>query len=341
MNTRFHLNKFLATGVGSLPHTCPKEACDVIFSCLKDDIPYWPQLPRRDFKENMYVQYSYGLPGVVIDEAAKQIYIDTQKNSYNKEVESAYEHYLAEDFDYFAISQDYAAGLYEFLHRLSSLTSGQYIKGQTIGPISFGLTVTDQNKKASIYNQEFCDVLVKVLAMKTRWQIRKLKSQIPSSKTKIIICIDEPYLVSIGSSFFNIKGESVVMMLNELITAVHQEGAFAGIHCCGNTDWPLVLKTDIDILSFDGYNYRDTLFLYSRELDNFLKRGGTLAWGIVPTQAEGELPQGESLVKKMGRQITCSLVTPSCGLSGVPLERAKEALTLTVSLARRLSSGKP
>ena len=250
----------------------------------------------------MYVQYSQGLPGAVINQEKQTIHIDSQSPDYAKEVESLYEHYLAEDMDYFAITKDYAAGLYAFTayesritNHESRVTGSHIIKGHTIGPISFGLTVTDQDKKASIYNLEFRDCMVKALAMKARWQIRKLRNSSNDSRTtnhesritnhepRIIIFIDEPYLVSIGSSFFNIKTEDVVGMLNEVIAAIHQEGAFAGIHCCGNTDWSIVLKTGIDILNYDAYNYPDSIFLYRQDLDGFLKRGGIIAWGLSPT----------------------------------------------------------
>ncbi|GAH51927.1 unnamed protein product [marine sediment metagenome] len=63
----------LPTIIGSMPHTDPAEACSLITRYLKD-IPAWPQLPRRSFKENMYAQFSQGFPGVVLKEDS--IYVD-------------------------------------------------------------------------------------------------------------------------------------------------------------------------------------------------------------------------------------------------------------------------
>lgn len=344
METRFSLNTFFATGIGSLPHVEPQDACDFIFRCLSCDIPFWPQLPKRDFKENMYAQYSQGLPGIVIDEKAKYIYVNTQKAGYDDEVAAAYEHYLAGDVDYFAISREYASGLYAFVESCDKAANPRYVKGHTIGPVSFGLSVTDEHKKASIYNEEFRDVLVKTLAMKARWQVRKLRGIIDEGRgtrdnqRRVIIFIDEPYLVSIGSSFFNIKAEAVVSMLNDVALAIHQEGALAGIHCCGNTDWSIVLQASIDILNFDAYNYLDNLFLYRNELNNFSDRGGILAWGIAPTDSEEPLPAQASLLLKMGIQQRPALITPACGLSGVSLRRAEETFALLIALRRQLSS---
>ncbi len=56
----------LPTVIGSMPHTDPAAACSLVTRFLKD-IPAWPQLPNRSFLENMYVQYSQGFPGVVVE----------------------------------------------------------------------------------------------------------------------------------------------------------------------------------------------------------------------------------------------------------------------------------
>ena len=60
----------LATAIGSFPHKDAAEACDLILRSIPD-IPVWPQLPAVDFREGMEIQYSEGLPCVVIDDAAQ------------------------------------------------------------------------------------------------------------------------------------------------------------------------------------------------------------------------------------------------------------------------------
>ncbi|GAH14871.1 unnamed protein product, partial [marine sediment metagenome] len=44
----------------------------------------------------------------------------------------------------------------------------------------------------------------------------------------------------------------------------------------------MLLSTKIDILSFDAYNYAQSLSLYPSEVKSFLDRKGNIAWGIVP-----------------------------------------------------------
>ncbi len=311
---------FDATGIGSLPFKTPEAALSVIFDNLKT-IPFWPQLPKRSYLESMYAQYSEGIPGVVIDDAKKSIYIDTAKASDG--IEAAYTRYLDGDLEYFKISKDHAEGLYAFMERFDSSAKGvKCIKGHITGPISFALTVTNENKQSIMYNKDMFEVLTKALCMKIKWQIRLLKKLFPS----VIIFIDEPYLVSIGSSFVNINIEDAFAKLDEVIGAIKEEGALAGLHCCGNTDWPLLLKRDLDILNFDAYAFTKEFLLYSNEVKAFLSRGATIAWGAIPSSEAIDRESAESLVDRFGVTVMMlsekgiqknglsSIITPSCGV---------------------------
>ena len=337
--------KFSATGIGSLPFESHQEAIGFIKETFKDDIVFWPQLVKTSFLENMYVQFSEGLPAVKIDNDKKSICIDTKIKNYQDQVQLSLEHYLNNDLDYFAISKDYAKGFYMMLEN-SDLSKKEYFKGQITGPISFGLGVQQEDGRAIIYNQELYQVLLKTLSMKARWQIKKIKAENP--KIKVIIFIDEPYLVSVGSSFVSLKKENVTKSLNEIIEAIHQEGALVGVHCCGNTDWSILLKTKIDILNFDAFNYLDNLLIFQEELNSFLANGGILAWGIVPTSekinednVENNLLnilKGIPLEKKLFN--SQSIITPSCGCGTVSIELAKKIHILAVKLTKQLNENK-
>ncbi len=128
---------FTPTAIGSMPHDSASAACDLIDRSFPG-IPLWPQLPKKSFYESMYAQYSEHIPGIVIDEENNSIYVDTRRDLL-KEIETLYEHYLAEDIDYFAITEKYAAGFYEFLERLRSgrYPSMEAAKGHITGPVSF------------------------------------------------------------------------------------------------------------------------------------------------------------------------------------------------------------
>jgi len=333
---------FEATGLGSVPFKDPKEACRIIFENCKS-IPFWPQLPRRSFLENMYAQFSEHLPGLVLDEANKSLYIDT--TGVAETIEEVYGKYLEGDTEFFRMSEDHAAGFYYFLENIKNASKDiKFVKGQITGPVSFALSVTDQNKRAIIYDKDLFEIITKTMVMKARWQVKSLKRAHPS----VIMFIDEPYLVSIGSSYVNINVDTAFEKLDELIAAVKNEGAMAGLHCCGNTDWGMLLKRDIDILSFDAYNFTKELILYSNEVKNFLSRGGTIAWGIVPSSdaIDKETRRGlaqrlkaalSSLAEKgVSKESISSIITPSCGVGTLDEERASKIFEAATGLSEDL-----
>jgi len=334
--------KFLTTGIGSLPYLDAEKSVRMI--CGNFDIPFWPQLPKRSFKENMYSQFSQGLPGLVIDDKKRTIYVDSSKDL-SEDLAGIYEAGISGDYDSFGITEEFAEGFYSFIKEAKKHKS-EYVKGHITGPVSFGLGVTDEKGKSIIYNDGLKEAFVRLLEIKAIWQIDRLKLL----AGKVIIFIDEPYLTSFGSSFVNIKREDVVSMLDSIIDGVHSKGAMAGIHCCGNTDWSMIAETKVDIINFDAYLYADNLSLYSRDIDRFLKRGGYLAWGIVPTSEAILKETGSTLFKKLSLQIdnlekksidrnliiSNSLLTPSCGM-GTLSEDLTEDIVAKLSESAKLS----
>lgn len=69
-----------------------------------------------------------------------------------------------------------------------------------------------------------------------------------------------------------------------------------GIHLCAKPDWDILLKSKLDILSFDSFNSGAMIVNY-QSLKDFLDRGGIVSWGIVPTYTELlERETGDSLI---------------------------------------------
>ncbi len=335
--SRFELSG-LATAVGSMPHTNPKEACSLVTAFLPQ-IPTWPQLPRRSFLENMYVQFSEGFPGVVIEE--ERIYVD-RTEELGQPLGQLYASYLKSEIEKYALSRDYAAGLHAFLE--ADLGSPFAIKGQVTGPISWGLAITDQDRRPIIYDDVLADAVAKQLRLKAAWQEKELRAVSPNT----IIFVDEPYMASLGSAFVSLPREQAVALLEEVFGGI---SGLKGVHCCGNTDWSLLLATSLDILNLDAYNYGYTLALYPEEVKTFLERGGVVAWGIVPSD-EQEL-KGEtakSLLDRLEEAIGAfdrkgvsfrllmeqCLVTPSCGLGPISPEAAASALELLAGVSKEL-----
>ena len=58
-----------------------------------------------------------------------------------------------------------------------------------------------------------------------------------------------------------------------------------GVHLCGNPEWDFLLDAGLDILSMDAFTCGEMIVNYP-SLVKFLKRGGIMSWGIVPTLTE-------------------------------------------------------
>lgn len=338
-------DRWLATAIGSLPHTDAAAACELVLATLRQ-APAWPQLPRRSFHENMYVQYSEGLPGCVIDHFRQKIYCEKQEDFW-QEVEGFYQDCLDNRTERFAVSPDFAAGLYGFAARVKEgEKTYPILKGQVTGPISFGLTVTDENNRPILYDDTYRDLLVKLLGMKARWMHDFLAAT--GRAERVLIFFDEPYLSMVGSALVSIDPDFVVEALNQCSEQV--EG-LTGVHCCGNTDWSLLLRSQVDIINFDACEYLENLALYPLELNAFLERGGRLAWGLVPNNQRifsedsaglrAQLKLGLALLGERGvpeeRLRRGMLVTPSCGLDGADEGTAEASYKMTAEFVEELN----
>jgi hypothetical protein len=330
--TDFH---FLTTHVGSVPHKDPADLTHRLASLL--DIPAWLQLPRRNYLENIYTQYAATLPGAVVDAEKEKAVMHTD-GDFETQLEVFYQSVIDDRLEDFALTPDCALGFFTLLDELKSQPAA-WVKGQVMGPISFGLTVTDQNLRASLYNETLADVIVKHMSITSRWQVRQLKT----AGENVILFVDEPYMASFGSAFISLSREQALDYMNEVYDAVHSEGALVGVHCCGNTDWGLLLASHADILNLDAYTFLDNLALYPTELRLFLDRGGAVCWGLIPNNEQilNETPRsladrlraGFKLItdKASARGVTIradelatrSLLAPACGLGSTAIEIAE------------------
>jgi methionine synthase II (cobalamin-independent) len=334
--------------IGSLPQKNPDEALKAL-SGHPLGIPTWPQLPKRSFKESMTVQYSEGFPGILIDEKEKRISID-RNDKLLDEMAQFYDNVLSENHDAFAISADYAGGLCAFItERLKAGVKAPMIKGQVVGPFTFGFSLSDNDCKAVWFDEQYRDVVIKGIAMKAVWQAKKLSP----FADKVVIFMDEPIFSALGTpTYMGIENDHVISCINEIAEQLHAVNAAVGVHCCGNMEWSVLTSTALDVLAFDAYGYGDKVALYPEAIKGFLERGGTLAWGIVPTALSDDINKEtvdslisrirlleEMFVKKgvpielLGKQ---RILTPSCGMGNLSEKDAERVLTLLGNLSESL-----
>jgi len=341
-------SKFLSTAIGSMPYEDADKAVEISLKYL--DAPIWPQLSKYGLLEQMEIQYSEGMPCAVVDKVKSRMYFDTS-GDYSEAFAEFYEAYTNAtesdgDMSFMAISEDYSHGIYA-LERALAGKKVPWLKVQVTGPCSLALTVVDENKRAMYYNEEFLDVIVKAIVLKSRWQMRKFKP----FADNIICFIDEPIFSGFGSStYVSVKREDVVNILKEVIEAIHAEGAVAGIHCCGNTEWSILIDAGVDIVNFDAFEYGDTIAIYADSVKSHLSKGGVLAWGVVPTSEKIREQTVESLEKKLEEVmdrlaskgidknliVQQAMITPSCGTGSLAVDAAEKVFSLMPALTKRM-----
>ncbi len=336
----------IATGIGSLPLVDPDFAAALSLRYLPE-APIWPQLPQKDFREHMDGQYSESLPGLRLDAAKKRFFFESSRDL-SAELEHFFERYIEKDYGFFKLSETYAAGFHALVRALNKgVPPGmRFVKGHITGPLTAGVSFKDESGKDIIHNDVLFDAVVKGLAMKAAWQIRELRR----FGRPVIIFIDEPAMESLGSGFSAVSAEAVAEKLNEIAAVIHEEGGIAGIHCCGNADWPLLFKSAVDIVNFDAFGYLDRVLLYPADIKAFYGRGGALAWGIVPTGAFTGSETADMLIAKLDAGmkrleehgvaratiLRQGLMTPSCGMGSLTPDKAEAILKLLREVSDRM-----
>jgi hypothetical protein len=343
------LTPLAATGIGTVPFTDPQETVSLIIKTLPQ-VPYWPQMVRLGFWEEMIAQAGRGLAALKIDESARTVELDPGL-ARDEALAQFYEAVLGGELEPFAMEEKEAHGFFALLRAVAAEQSPcRALKGQLAGPVTFAGMVKDSDGKAILFDRELTQAACLGLARKAAWQAQKFRDL---GKDPVIF-LDEPYLTGFGSAYLPISRAEVLEILNPTIEELRQAagGPLAvGLHCCGNTDWGLLLEAPIDILSFDSFGYFESLRLYEKALAKFFDRGGWLAWGLVPTGAEEFKkqtadslwqhfkPQVEQLAKdlKTGPQdiLSRALLTPACGMGYLSPDEAGRGFKVLADLSLR------
>jgi hypothetical protein len=326
--------------VGSLPYEDPEQAIRLVLRCTPE-IPAWPQLPRRSFRENMYAQFGEGLPGAIIDAEQQRFYVTDEPPA--EEVADFLEKIEQDDPAIFAVSAERAAGIPAFEAALLRLyeqgVRPPFVKGQVTGPVSFGLTVLREDRRSLLYDDTQRELATALLTQKARWQEGLLRRWAPDSVP--VIVFDEPYMAQLGSAFVNVPPDLCYPLLEECLAPLT---CLTGIHICGGADWDRAAEVPFDILSFDAADHLDSVTTQREAFAAFAVEGGFLAWGAVPNddralslQAEdvGRLIlSGAEALERSGaisvdEVLALSLISPACGTGALPIEVAEQCFDLS------------
>ena len=257
------------TAMGIMPHEDVDRALEL---ALTLDIPFWPQLPRVSFYEDMYVQATEHFPGIGTDAEHGRLFVDTEKFL------AGIPEYLEKESDpgYFRLSEEYSRVYRAFL--AMDLSSFRSIHGQVISPVSLVLRIPDENGKPIVYNDEIRSIAFSFIKSKVNAQYEELREK----NERAFVWIDDPGLEAVFSAMC---GYDNVKAKEELTAFFEGVDGPRGLHLCGRPDWDFLLSMNIEILSFNAYAFGDVFVTYDR-VKEFLENGNIISWGIVPTLYE-------------------------------------------------------
>ena len=334
-----------ATGIGSLPMVEVASTVDLILENLPH-VPFWPQLEKRSPWEEMIIQAAPGLPCLSVDLENREVFVDA-KTDRIEALTRFYEAEMAGDHEPFALTMETAPGYFELSKRLAA-NPGEVVrpKGQVTGPVTMGLAVKDAEGRPIIHDPELCTACARGLGLKGAWQALNF----PACSGPPIIFLDEPAMTGFGSAFMSVEPSQARELFNTAVEPIHNAGALAGMHICGNSDWAFVLSSDIDLVNMDAFGFGNEFVIYPKEIGAFLERGGIIAWGIAPTVAYTGSETPELLVERLNalldalakagldrnRIVEQSMLTPSCGMGSLTQDTSVAILNLLSSTSKLL-----
>lgn len=343
--------KLECIAIGSLPYDSPEKSIKLIQAF---NIPFWPQLAKVSKNEDMTIQFLEGMPSFLYSEDS-DFYFDTESEKFFEDLEQLfmdYEEIISDNneelLNKYAISDKYSSAFKYFLQIINEKKSS-FAKGQIVGPFTLATTLKDKNGRCAIYDDTLREIIVKTLSLKALWQVKQIKK----AGARPIIFIDEPSVTQLGTSaFITVSQDDVISMLKEISDIIKQNGGLSAIHCCGKCDWNVPIKTGVDIINLDAYSYSENLGVFSKSVESFLKSGGKIAWGVVPTLDRDALEKADlkQMISKFDKAVNYltkkgidekliidnSLITPSCGAGSLSETLAEKAIHLTKDLSDSL-----
>jgi hypothetical protein len=333
MSAPDHRPFFAATSLTMVPFRDMAKTARLIL----ENMPEAPVLPVMTRSYRWLLE---GFPCLVIDPEKRTVSMAPPEQR-EAEVLEFYDRVEKDDLDHFATTPETAPFYEAMLDEFSRAHTPdlKWIAVQIPGPVILADTWRQMDGKPCFHHTTLRDMIVKTVALKTRWLERRIGEVLP--EVEVIADHPEPTLVSFTSA---LGGGS----RRELIEAI--EGGFAGVtglkwvHCCANIDWSLLIESDIDVINLDAFQYADKVALYADGFKAFIDRGGTIGWGIVPVEAESlknqtldklvdRLQQGIDLLTAQGLDeaelARSSWVLPACEPALLSADLAERAFGLT------------
>ncbi len=312
-----------ATSIGSLPHR-DRDAAVAFVLDHTPGLPASPSLPALEPREGMLAQAAWGIRGVTVAQDGT-LAVDPRRLDPDAPVGDR------------CMAGVPFATLRAFLAAVAART--EPIKLQVTGPVTLGLAL----RAAGADPDVAFAVASRAVRARALQLIARAHASVPAAP--LVVFVDEPSLAGGLGPAGPLGAERTIDLVSGALAAIEPH-AVSGVHCCGRTDWRVLLQAGPQVLSLPA---GAGITASAGALAGFLERGGWVAWGAVPTDG----PVGESALRlwralsthwrdlvqagcdpsRLRRQ---ALVTPVCGLALHDEGHADQVFELTRAVARRL-----
>jgi hypothetical protein len=327
---------------GGLPHATAHEAVALV-AAVTPEIPAWPAVPERSFRETPIAQAAAGFPGLTIDPAYERVSVDRAAAEIG--LDRLGLAYLRAEPGVGALPTDHAAGLGELLRLVSHGHRARALKGEVRGPVSLSLQLTDEDDRPLAYDPALREALLHHLSLRVAWHCEQLSTYTDS----VIFCLDEPFLDALSLPLCPIERDAGIDMIDRLLDDM---SGCRGLCVGPGVAWEDLLMTSADLVVFDAYDHIGQLAGAAGAVSQFLDRGGILGWGVVPADGESLAHErADTLAQRVERAaaelvaasdmslrsiLETSLITSSGDLSALPVDVAEAALRMCAAVSGRL-----
>ena len=317
------LRNGMTTGIGSLPHRDPDAAARFVLDHLA--LPAIPTLPRTSPAEGMIAQAVVGIDGITVGQYGS-LSIDVGRIDPEGPVVT--------DID------DPAFGGYRaFFAAAGASDRCSRVKWQFVGPVTLGIALI----RAGVPDDLAFHVAVRPVRSHVRHLLDAVDAALPGVEQ--VVLLDEPSLPEIDDPSFSIAPDTAIDHISGALAAIEQR-AITGLHTCADADWSAMIAAGPHVLAIP---VDSSIAQSAGYLNQFLARGGVVAWGAV--QTDGPI---STTVERPWRRLTelwcqlsqrgCdqvqlreqSMVTPECGLATHSQQVAEQIHRLAAEIGRRV-----
>jgi hypothetical protein len=337
-NHPFFLPPGAVTGIGSLPFRDPHVAVQFVEQACPL-IPFWPELPQRSLEARSVEQTFSAFADLVRPCRTGSGYevMPGRLATLLERLEQAPTRLdPVRSAGFFAFVQAVAAG--RFAHAVA-------VKGQLIGPLTLAWQLFAEGVPL-VAQPVYRAAIGRYLQRLAHWQIDRLTQW----GKPVLFFLDEPCLALTPSPSATTHDE-LVTVLHDLLATLRHPDVLLGVHTCarltqGGVSIAALCQACPEIISFDAHQGLE-VFCADPAAQDFLRTGGRVAFGLVPTWQRLEQLDPNALfarwlgavagvmaVDAVARQ---TLMTATCGLGLLPTSAVASSFHLAHQLAQRVA----